>query len=49
MTEEEVEKELHPFLVGKNPIAGITINETGQRMSLYHAYKQGIISRGDAP
>nr|XP_018670703.1 desmoplakin-like isoform X2 [Ciona intestinalis] len=48
ITEEEVEKELKPYLIGKYPIAGIYNDVAGCKMSLYDAYKDSIISRGTA-
>nr|CAB3240033.1 desmoplakin-like [Phallusia mammillata] len=48
ITEEEVERELRPFLIGQYPIAGIFNDQTGQKMSLFDAHKQRIISRGTA-
>uniref|UniRef100_H2ZGQ6 Uncharacterized protein n=1 Tax=Ciona savignyi TaxID=51511 RepID=H2ZGQ6_CIOSA len=48
ITEEEVAKELKPYLIGKYPIAGIYNDVTGSKMSLFQAYKEKIISRGTA-
>jgi len=46
VTKEEIERELKPYLVGQYPIAGIYNDQTGEKMSLFNAYKAGIVSRG---
>lgn len=45
---ETVASELHQYLVGDYPIAGLYKDETGETLSLYDAFQKKIVSRGTA-
>ena len=42
----EVEKSLHIYLVGEEPIAGLLMSDTGEKVSIYDAWRNGLIRRG---
>nr|XP_026689896.1 desmoplakin-like [Ciona intestinalis] len=46
--EKDLEDELQPFLSGRDPIAGLLVEETNKKISFYDACKKGIIRRGTA-
>ncbi|XP_076805687.1 uncharacterized protein LOC143449392 isoform X1 [Clavelina lepadiformis] len=48
VSQEDVEKELRPYLIGQYPIAGIYDDRNGQKVALLAAHKKGLISRGTA-
>lgn len=45
---ETVASELHQYLVGDFPIAGLYKDETGERLSLYTGFQNKLVSRGTA-
>lgn len=47
VTEKEIESELRPYLVGKMPIAGVYDRVDARKLSLYDAYRNGTISKGN--
>ena len=46
ISEEEVENSVKLYLVGEEPIAGILMVESGEKLSIYQAWKRGYIRRG---
>lgn len=42
----EVQNSLQQYLVGDEPIGGLLIAETGEKISIYTAWKKGLIRRG---
>ena len=45
--QDEVAKAIHVYLVGEEPIAGLLMSDTGDKVSIYDAWKQGLIRRGE--
>jgi len=41
-----VEKSLIQYLVGDQPIAGLIMSDTGEKVSIYDAWKRNLIRRG---
>uniref|UniRef100_H2ZEN3 Uncharacterized protein n=1 Tax=Ciona savignyi TaxID=51511 RepID=H2ZEN3_CIOSA len=46
LEQADVEKSLKLYLVGEEPIAGLIMSDTGEKISIYNAWKQGLIRRG---
>lgn len=44
--EEEVESTIQQYLVGAEPIAGLLLSDTGEKVSIYTAWKKSFIRRG---
>lgn len=46
ITEEEVATSIHQYLHGEQPIAGLILEATGEKISILEGIQKGIIKRG---